>query len=402
MCAAADKRWSFKNFNMVTELDISGEFIYNGIHDIYSVSHFTNDGSTFCALYNISVGIERLQKIVYVLWGMDSYDNDEEFEKKLITHSHTGLRDNINEVLNESDLKLTFSERENDLFSVLQRFYNHTRYSRFNVEGDWNEELRLLREFAIKYELIDESRDWYPESYLVATPKMKEIIGRTIGSISQKYYMLIKEGSSRNSTYTYELRSGSKAEKIFLGKHKKNSLMQVQLDESIALKELLIFFRNTKTKDAFLYFVDEIEPLDFDPAMIAGYLETIIKGEIPQALIDDVECMYVDNNINVGDRVQLIGAFANTNTLYEYPHIKDVYLVIERILQRKYVQDEDVDTLIKCKDYIYEDEIVETIEAIIAVIELYRTKQLDDEELLSKMCSFKNEYKHYLINQDNE
>lgn len=57
-----DEHWSYKNFNMVVELDIAGEFIYNGIHEIYRVSHFANDGSTFTALYDTSVGIERLQK----------------------------------------------------------------------------------------------------------------------------------------------------------------------------------------------------------------------------------------------------------------------------------------------------------------------------------------------------
>lgn len=83
-----DEHWSYKNFNMVVELDIAGEFIYNGIHEIYRVSHFANDGSTFTALYDTSVGIERLQKIVYVLWGMDDYVDEKEFEKSLITHSH--------------------------------------------------------------------------------------------------------------------------------------------------------------------------------------------------------------------------------------------------------------------------------------------------------------------------
>lgn len=49
-----DEHWSYKNFNMVVELDIAGEFIYNGIHEIYRVSHFANDGSTFTALYDTS------------------------------------------------------------------------------------------------------------------------------------------------------------------------------------------------------------------------------------------------------------------------------------------------------------------------------------------------------------
>ena len=29
-----DKDWYYKNFNMVAELDIAGEFIYNGISEL--------------------------------------------------------------------------------------------------------------------------------------------------------------------------------------------------------------------------------------------------------------------------------------------------------------------------------------------------------------------------------
>ena len=315
-----DRLWNYKNFHMVAELDIAGEFIYNGIHEIYSLSFFSNDGPTFCALYNISVGIERLQKIICVLWGMDSYGSDEEFEESLITHSHTGLRDRIKQFLNESNVEIQFNARENDFFSVMQGFYNHARYTRFNVDGKWNEEFVLIRDFALKYNLVDDMYDFEPGNSLVATPKMKEIMGRTIGSISKKYYDLIVLGSNKNSTYSYEIRAGSKAERVFLGKKEKNSLMQAQIDESVALKELLVFYRKTDVKDPFFNFVDEIEPLDFDPVMVAGYLEDVIRGDIPQVLIDDVECMYEDYD-NLGDRIQLMSAFANSNVIYDYPHV---------------------------------------------------------------------------------
>ena len=154
-----DEHWSYKNFNMVVELDIAGEFIYNGIHEIYRVSHFANDGSTFTALYDTSVGIERLQKIVYVLWGMDDYVDEKEFEKSLITHSHTGLRDKIIQLVNAKGENLEFCSRENAFFNILDSFYNHARYMRFNVEGDWNAELKLLRKFAEDNDLIDQSMD---------------------------------------------------------------------------------------------------------------------------------------------------------------------------------------------------------------------------------------------------
>ena len=256
-----DEHWSYKNFNMVVELDIAGEFIYNGIHEIYRVSHFANDGSTFTALYDTSVGIERLQKIVYVLWGMDDYVDEKEFEKSLITHSHTDLRDKIIQLVNAKGENLEFCSRENAFFNILDSFYNHARYMRFNVEGDWNAELKLLRKFAEDNDLIDQSMDLCQENYLIVSEKFKEIIGRSIGSIAHKYYRLIKEGSNRNTTYTYELRSGSKAEKVFAGEYKKNSLMREQLDEGVAFKELLVFFRKMQHKNAFIKFIDEIERL---------------------------------------------------------------------------------------------------------------------------------------------
>lgn len=45
-----DEHWSYKNFNMVVELDIAGQFIYNGIHEIYRVSHFASNRNTTYAL----------------------------------------------------------------------------------------------------------------------------------------------------------------------------------------------------------------------------------------------------------------------------------------------------------------------------------------------------------------
>ncbi|WP_240920072.1 hypothetical protein [Streptococcus mutans] len=60
----ASKEWYYKNFNMVSKLDISGEFIYTGLSIVNNMSNITPEMPTklFLALYNISVGIERLQK----------------------------------------------------------------------------------------------------------------------------------------------------------------------------------------------------------------------------------------------------------------------------------------------------------------------------------------------------
>lgn len=56
-----------KNFNMVTELDVSGTFIYEGIKQFNRIEVFLIESEIFYFLYNISVGIERLQNILLVL-----------------------------------------------------------------------------------------------------------------------------------------------------------------------------------------------------------------------------------------------------------------------------------------------------------------------------------------------
>jgi hypothetical protein len=55
--------WNYKNFNMVYELEISGEFIYDGIQALNTMDSSSNSAELFSFLYHISVGIERLQKI---------------------------------------------------------------------------------------------------------------------------------------------------------------------------------------------------------------------------------------------------------------------------------------------------------------------------------------------------
>ena len=68
-----DDSWFYKNFNMVKELDIAGEFIYNGITELNGMDVIRDNASTFFTLYTISVGIERLQKIILVLWKFDKF-----------------------------------------------------------------------------------------------------------------------------------------------------------------------------------------------------------------------------------------------------------------------------------------------------------------------------------------
>lgn len=54
--------WYCKKFYMVTELDISGEFIYDGIHTLNQMHSVDDVAMLFSFLYHVSVGIEQNTK----------------------------------------------------------------------------------------------------------------------------------------------------------------------------------------------------------------------------------------------------------------------------------------------------------------------------------------------------
>ena len=157
--------------------------------------------------------------------------------------------------------------------------------------------------------------------------KVKNLVGRTLGNIANKYYSLIREGANKNGTYTYELLSDSKAEKIFLGNYRNKSLQEMKITESIAVKELIACIRNTEETCAFLRFLDEIEPLGIDVNLINEYLSELSIGNIPQTLIDEVETLYEEIE-HPKNRIELISLIGDTCVAFEFSEIQEVITLI--------------------------------------------------------------------------
>ena len=140
-----DKLWNYKNFNMVTELDIAGEFIYDGMHTFNQLEVIDQDSMLFSFLYHVSVGLERLQKIILVLFEKFTIINHEEFEKSLITHSNVELNRRI---CKSTELKL--NSRENEFLQLIATFYKSARYHRFNFESQYSNEQQMVADFYSK------------------------------------------------------------------------------------------------------------------------------------------------------------------------------------------------------------------------------------------------------------
>lgn len=377
-----DQRWKYKNFNMVTELDIAGEFIYNGIHEFCRLKYISNEGPTFASLYNMAVGIERLEKIVYVLWTLDDEVDETKFEKKLITHSHTGLRDKIKEVLKIHNENIEFSKQENALFELLCGFYNTARYMRFNIDGDWDKELELIRTFLKSdSNYVKNNTEFFYGSRIEANENVKKLFGRTLKSIAAKYYELVIKGSSKNQTYKYELRADSKASKIFYSQE--SSLIKDQYNEYLAVKELLIYLRNSKDKTGFLKYVDEIEPLEFDPTNLITYLNNITRGIIPQELVDEAEYLYEELD-KPYDREKLVSLFAEENVMFEFPVQKECIEIINDVIEHNLVKEEGIKRLEALYDYV-EDEDIQNL-----IIEIKSLLNLDIQEREEKIKEIKD------------
>ena len=310
-----DKLWNYKNFNMGIELDIAGEFIYDGIHTFNQMEVIDQDSMLFSFLYHVSVGIERLQKIVLVLSEEVTMDNHEEFEKSLITHSHTELNRRIS-----TSTEIELNSRENVFLQLLATFYKSARYHRFNFESQYCQERQMLADFIAKHIPMNKIQYHFITNNILITSDVKEFIGKVIGTISKKYYKLVRDGCLKNNTYTYELRSGSKAEKILLANHRNDSLQQQKLTEMIVFKELIVYLMNTKNTNSFVRFIKEIQPLDLDIGLVNDYLSELSQGIVSQSLIDEIEYQYGENSYSI-ERMKMVDLIGNTNVMFEFKDI---------------------------------------------------------------------------------
>ena len=382
-----DKIWNYKNFNMVNELDIAGEFIYDGMQTLNQMNVVSDGAAIFSFLYHTSVGVERLQKILVVLLEDITLDNYKEFEEGIVTHSHCHLHERISK-----KHKIKLNSRENEFLSLLTTFYNHSRYNRFNLDKPYCQEKEITEKYIVKYlDEADIDRSVCSDDIIV-NPKVKELFGRVIGSISNKYYQALRDIAREKCTYTYELRSDSKAEKIFLSDCPKNSLQRMKITETIALKEFLVFFKNGKESTPFTRFLKTIQPLEMDTALINEYIMEIGKGTIPQALVDEVEYLYEENGYGK-DRIEQISLIGNPRVMFEYGEIFECIAFAESFLSAEF------DAICFARKFptmvlkIKDDDFTEFTASIRGKCKKFKDSKISEEELEESVKSFVDEAK---------
>jgi hypothetical protein len=302
----------WNNFDLGKEIDVAGTFIYNGLHCFHEMRTLDHAEEIFEFLYNLSVGLERLLKVAVILLEHDQIKDQEEFERSLITHNHLELLKRVKDHVN-----LRLAAPHNEFLDLLGTFYRTFRYDRFNLSRTWDpeKEKAAFRSYLERnLQITLES----PSTFLPTqnTANFRKHIGKVVAKISGQLFGVVKEAASALNLYTYELRSDSKAAKIFL----KGECDFVS--EDVLWKELLIFFMNTKATSGLLDYLRSIEPLEFDEALAPDYLQCFQSEEGKRCVMDELEEHYA-NLDNPGERLEQMNLIGNPMVDFDPPKDED-------------------------------------------------------------------------------
>ncbi len=276
-----DEYW--KNFNLGTELDIVGRFLFNGLQAFHEMRDFAAEEDAFEFLYGVAVGIERLLKIAVIMTEHDKVTDQSEFEQGLITHSHQELIRRLQE-----SHKISLAGVHNEFIGILLGFYKSHRYGRYNLASVYSparerDELIafLEKHLSIKIDI---------EGVFTVTPnerRHKNFIGKVISKIVLPIFEIVRSEAGRLNLYTYEIEYGSKASKIFIRKSfdfEAEDILQV---------ELIAYFSSREASGPNVRFIrDLIKPLPFDPALEADYLSALRSDRQKQGVLDELEALY--------------------------------------------------------------------------------------------------------------
>lgn len=276
-----DSSTFWKNFNLGTELQISGSFIYNGLLVFDEIETFYHEEEIFEFLYNISVGIERLLKINVILIEHTNELDQSAFFESIRNHNHQKLLKSIS-----NKYKLKENKSKNAFIQLLNNFYNELRYDRYTNKDYLNndKEKKSLINFLEKYLKIKISNDFLSVSKNDRTTK--QFIGEVIKSIVVEQYEIIRIEAAKLKIFIYEIRTYSKAYKIFM-------MGQFTFEfENRVQKELFIKFLANDKNSPLISFTKELEPLEF---------ENYDENYYAKCMFNKLEILHLDGELDVLD-----------------------------------------------------------------------------------------------------
>lgn len=269
---------------MGRELEISGDFIYESAVRMNQLSYVGNHFELNAILYNGSVGIERLQKIILCMYmTLDDLKNP---KKCLREHHHTALNEEI-----QKYVKIDFNKNALSVLALFEKYYGEFRYAEYRLNYDENEMCQAFISFINKHIGIQLSLS--EGNTETDNKKMKSFYINLIGEIALKYYAEIRKKADELNLFTYEMDSSSNAIKVFYRTDKSKLYDKISI-ENYAFKELVIFLTKTKCKTNYINYLKGVEPLSFDKLMLPEYLRELSTYKPSDILVDAVDDMYTN------------------------------------------------------------------------------------------------------------
>ena len=303
-----DRTTFWKNFQLGTELHISGSFIYDALRSFDEIADVYNEDEIFTVLYNLSVGLERLLKIAVILIEHETSIDQDAFESRLITHDHLGLLQRIRQ-----SHKLPLANPHNEFLQLLGIFYKTHRYGRYGLnwqhpEGD---EVVALHSYLEKHLGIRFAEQVFHTAN-VEHDRLAKFLGHIVGKITSTLFDVIEREAGRLGIYTAELRANSKANKIFA--RKKYDFC----DEAFLWKELLVFYMHCGKQSGHIGLLKELEPLAFDAGLENEYLQSFFSYEKKLECMDELEMLYEDmEKAQRKERLEVLKHIGNPNVFFD-------------------------------------------------------------------------------------
>lgn len=302
------KEYFLKNFAMGTELEVAGRFLYNGLSEFNKMFDFHSTEQIFMFLYNISVGIERLQKILVVLTEKIDFSQYPALIKQIKTHNHNKLQERINK-----NCGLNLETNEDKFLSLLNDYYNTCRYGRYELGKNIEAEKNKLISFISKNASIEISGNyWFSTSN---DKDIKDFIGKVVGGVATKYY----DGICAHDVGYIDEMEDTVARSLFWSGIEKGNYQSHFEYEQRAIKEYLLFLLNTKERNGFYKFIKDIPPLRLEIYEACEIMGNLSKGIVPSVLVDAVNEIYenVLSADEANDRNAALDLIGATNIIFD-------------------------------------------------------------------------------------
>lgn len=278
------EEWSGRmNWKMVHELEIAVDFLYTGMGKLHQLGDFHKESEDYAFLYHLTVGMERIQKVLIIL-----AENINEEESRLFLKQKEEpieLHKRIKEQTGTA-----FSKEQECYLNLLSHFYQGEIAEKQSMSSDFSKQTIIT---YINGQMTDVCTNI--QGFLDSTNHMEEIrkeLEEMNNSISIQYLLLIEKAAYQRKWYTFKQRCSIVREKYRNLLEKNQSVQDRRILERRAVLELIIYLFHHLDNSVYADYLKRITPLPFHKDLIQEYIADLCNLIISDAVLEEIENRY--------------------------------------------------------------------------------------------------------------